>query len=886
MKTYPLQPLWQQPDAILLQARLNALPGSSDNVYEMDEWTFQDIRQRKYTISFVLSAKVLGKYPEWLRAQGIDPMSLTKQLFLLLAERIAVSSYRVAYRGLLSWLAAMANSNIMKLDRGGLSEVLTFRLTHTLSVNGVHSAPFISSYNSLSALGLTRLQAICEELGLDWFGRGLSDAVTVKALKSLIPTLTEGELTYKDWKQGKSFNLLTLDHGQYYVEHCLNVFEEHFPLALALKQTMLDAPKIYESLDLSSELIPSTLTRILEGHSAEEINKDAPNHIRRIQNAVLDHFRALYRQTRFEHELLQDCTLRDFAEALSLPQSPENIDRIRIIVSSWLNESSQKETEQLLNQCQNSIPWSLFKTTLESIKQRSFSAFIFMPTTEFFSRLGFEYNGGVGMVNQFVSWVAKAGLTSVVALTGWRKSEFGFPWSKIQRSRNTDKLDEYAFPYRYQVDWYVYKTNGKVRALREITFGTVNLINRLRLLNASDPNEPCLYSTTAAKQDAFNSDIAVEKAVIGLWPHFVHQYPGFILLDDLTIWQSLKEKELSGGLLSMQQHREKERLLARRSAQDWGSLKIDENLRTAWHKARTDWPRISFMWSKNEKSNQGWLVKYRQKLLHRDWTDILDTHLSTETRNWFFSLKTKDIASRNEISRTIMNELMCDALYPSPHAFRHMWAESVYRRFDGDAGWIIRSQFKHISQTMWLAYIRDKDNRPIHQRSKLAAINSLVANFLRHNGEGYAGQMNTLLRRLSKKTKILTPDEQKKLAATLASQEIENLKANPWGYCLLMRRSRHMAKCADGGEPLRHNASPDLCLGCIHNLMQTSNVEWMIFHISPHVEALKNPIVPDLFKKSSYDLVRNTARHVRKLNPDHDALTEIETVLSNYQRAA
>lgn len=122
---------------------------------------------------------------------------------------------------------------------------------------------------------------------------------------------------------------------------------------------------------------------------------------------------------------------------------------------------------------------------------------------------------------------------------------------------------------------------------------------------------------------------------------------------------------------------------------------------------------------------------------------------------------------------------------------------------------MIRSQFKHISQHMWLAYIRDKDNRFDHQRAKLAVTHSLVANFLNHKGEGYAGQMSVLLRRLSQKTRVLTTDEQKELAAKLATQEIENLKANPWGYCLLMRRSRHKAQCAEGVSPCATMRAPN-----------------------------------------------------------------------------
>ncbi len=886
MRTNQAQPLWRQPDVIQLQARLNALQGSSSNAYEADEWTFQDDRQKRYSISFDLTKKVLNAYPQWVQAQGISPVSLTKQLFIHLAERTSVSSYLTIYRGLLFWIAAMASNQIMTLGREGLSDVLRFRLTHILSSKGIYPTPSIISCSAVQALGLAKLQTACEELGLTWFSRSLSSALVNKALKELIPSLTEGDLTYSDWKQGKSFNLLTLDHGRYYVEHCLNVSEEHFPLALALKQTMLDAPQIYQSLNLSMEIIRITLPGILEGRSAEDISKSSPNYIRRIQKVVLDHFRSVYRQIRFEHQLLQDDTLRDLADALSLRQSPENIDRLRIILWSWFNRRSREETEPLLDQCQNSISWSLFEKKLESIKQRSFSTPLFMPTTEFFSKLGFEYKGGPGMVTQFISWVAKAGLTSIVALTGWRKSEFGFPWSAIKRTRNTDTLDQYAFPYRYQVDSYVYKTNGKVRTLREVTFGTVNKIDQLRRLNNSDADQPCLYKYQADKRQRSDSSIAVENAVTNLWPHFVHQYPGFILLDDLESWHSLTERESGGELLTTQQHREQERLLAQRSAQEWGSLTVDDNLRAAWSRARAEWPRLSFIWSKASKTNRGWVVNYRQGTLRPDLSELLNANLSTEIRDWFFSLSVSEITENKEIGRKLANEITVDALYPSPHAFRHMWAESVYRRFDGDAGWMIRSQFKHISKKMWLAYIRDKDNRFEHQRAKFAVLHSLVANFLRHKGEGYAGQMQTLLRRLSRQTKILTPDEQKELAVNLATQEIENLKSNPWGYCLLMRRSRHKAKCSQGGEPMRHNASPNLCMGCIHNLMQTSNVEWMIFHISAHVEALNDPIVPDVFKKSSYDLVHNTARHLRKLDPNHEALPEIEAVLSIYRRAA
>lgn len=311
---------------------------------------------------------------------------------------------------------------------------------------------------------------------------------------------------------------------------------------------------------------------------------------------MFDHFRSVYQKTRFEHELFKEDTLRDIAVTLGLTQSPENVDRLRVILWAWFRQGRRDEIEQLLDDCETSISWALFEKTLESVKRRCFSAPMPMLTPEFFAKLGLEkdFSAGMGVVSQFISRVTKAGLTSVVALTGWRKSEFGFPWSAIQQTNNTDKLDEYAFPHRYQVDWYVHKTNGRVRTLREITFGTVTIIDRLRRLNNSGSEQPCSYMSNSAKKDPSDSSRPVDGAVVNLWSNFVHHYAGFVLLDDLKIWQTLVESEASEGVLTMQQHRDRERLLSQRSAQEWDSLTVDESLRVAWSRARTEWPRLSF----------------------------------------------------------------------------------------------------------------------------------------------------------------------------------------------------------------------------------------------------------------------------------------------------
>ncbi len=276
------------------------------------------------------------------------------------------------------------------------------------------------------------------------------------------------------------------------------------------------------------------------------------------------------------------------------------------------------------------------------------------------------------------------------------------------------------------------------------------------------------------------------------------------------------------------------------------------------------------------------MFRYKEGTLRPDWIDLLDTHLSQEVKSWIQFLPENQLYSVHAIT-SVLGCLMENIVYPSPHAFRHMWAESVYRRFDGDAGWMIRSQFKHISRTMWLAYIRNKDNRRMHEQVKIKVISSLVNNYILHKGDGYTGQFHTWLRRVLKKIKLKTPHEQRKYATQLENREIINIKANPWGYCLLKRRTKGKAKCAEMGEPMRHNASPDLCLGCNHNLMQVENLEWSLLHVMSHTEALKNPIVPAIFKESSYELVKNVFQHVRTMNPNHAAMQEFQEILESYK---
>lgn len=878
-------------DSSEAQALLDALPSSNDNLFDDMTWHFENQRGRPVTIDFNDLSGMSEKHPDWLLVNTVDWVVLTKWIWLSLASTTTPNRYIHLISGLKLLWAVMAHHNLTQLTQDNCTFVMEFLLMHGWRESGASKNLSIKSYgNFMSQIQFNRWRLALSARGLDWISRSLTDLFVNKQLKVLIPAITDDELTARDWKEGGSFDLLTLDHGRYYVEHCLAFFEKQYPLAMALASTFRAIPELAASGGYAKITVSNLVPQILQGCLAEDLRRQHVSSSfttqKNVHGLVTHYFKAAYQQALFEAALRQDESVTSFVKACGLQPSSENTDRMRVILWDWLRRKDKAEAQRLLDEGQK-VPWMVFEKQLGVVKKRCAQQSCSIPSSEDYKAIGLVEGEKVSWSSsyprQLIHLVAKAGLTAMVALTGWRGSEFGFPRSAIKRTRNDDKLDQYAFPWRYQVDWYVFKTSGKVRQLREVSFSTFLIAEQMQQLVGANDEEPCLYALKKGNKDPSESADTVRRGVRDLWGHFVSHYSGFKQLDDWATWLALQESRDKSRPFAKDEQREFERLLAQRSAEQWAHLSIDTNLKEAWQRARKEWPRLELFFSGRSKEDRtAWLVRYCDGVLRPDWQALLDMHLSENIKDWIHSLP-KDKLKSKHVSTTVMNDLMEGTLYPSPHAFRHMWAEAVYRRFDGDAGWMIRSQFKHIARSMWLAYIRDKDNRPGHEKAKTQVISSLVHNYLRHQGEGYAGQLDTWLRRLFKKTSVLSPEEQEKLAHHLATVEIENIKSNPWGYCLLKRRTRSKAKCAEMGEPMRHKASPDLCLGCIHNLMQTENVEWALFHVATHVEALRNPAVPAIFKASSYDLVKNVTRHVRTLNPQHEALTELKEVLDTYR---
>ncbi|MBO7928088.1 hypothetical protein J5X91_17785 [Pseudoalteromonas sp. K222D] len=244
-----------------------------------------------------------------------------------------------------------------------------------------------------------------------------------------------------------------------------------------------------------------------------------------------------------------------------------------------------------------------------------------------------------------------------------------------------------------------------------------------------------------------------------------------------------------------------------------------------------------------------------------------------------------------EVNKELSHFLYAECLYPTPHAFRHMWAEAVFRRFDGDAGWMIRSNFKHISESMWVAYIANKADVNIHQQLKINIASSLMKNWLRNKGANTSGRYHTFLKRLFKNTSITSFQEADSLIDKISETDVISVKANPWGYCINRYSTTSFAKCAEDGEAKPRNAKPDLCLGCINFMTDRTNVDYIIEQSWQHIDLLRSGYIEDIpkqFVDTSIAFISNAKKRIAELSPDHKVLriyNEILHSLSNKLRS-
>lgn len=896
-------------DRVHLQGILNNIKSKQANSLDDIEWVFTDVK-----IDFSIIKSLEKTYPFYDLKRIISPTWLAKILFLASIDgKHNATLIRATFDSIAKTFFYLAENRRQYITKKNLHEYVVYMLMNGVSNGRVSNrlTPVCYKYYRLGIASSEWLNII-KEYSLPKIGFSEFESIKTieKELKNAIETLSAGNLTFRDWKDGGSFNLLTLEYGRYYVEHCVEFFNKNINIAIALRNTVENSGSIAKMAgfkineDYLYSGIGPAIIQFLMGKEVDDLKphykkKYSADWWKNLQKCTLDYFKKELSVLSIMDKLTSEQTVIKIA-------TEAGIETFTDFHKEWITYLVEAECTIILNKNSTKAK-ELASLEIESIRKvvgqtidvdniiigikeeinyvlSSEISSSFIPTQNFYKSNGIEENGSTSTyVHNFLRSVEDAGIILCVAFTGWRESEFGFSLNDFNIQANLDLIDQYAHPIHYEIKWIVPKTNGNTKLEREIIRSVYRCAIQLSTLVGANDNAPCLYSTNALAKDVRNSGYFIKSAVGSLWKHFVLHYTPFKQLELLEELHSLKNK----AELSYFDSIRCSDLLKQYQDENWGLLDQDVKLKEAHQRAKDEFDRVSFFL--NFDRRRGFIWKYKEGTLNKEHTALVDQYLSEETKSTILALNSEDEVNQ-EFTSAVMNEILGDCLYPTPHAFRHMWAEAVYLRFDGDVGWMIRSNFKHISPNMWLAYIRNKNNGHQNERVKRKVASALLRNYIRKRevdnegnvgefGNDYAGAMNSMLRRLFRNTKTWTIDELDKAIDHFALTEIEDIKSNPWGFCILKKRHQNHAKCAELGVPQRQNASPAFCLGCQNNLTQSGNIDGILLGISNDTKVLTNPKIPHIYQRASYTTVKNALVHLKKLKADEAFILKIENVL-------
>lgn len=872
------------------QGVFNLLSEPGGNVFSEDVWIFSATEEEKVTIDFSQLTQAQSLYVSHANCDLADLQKCTKQVWILLAEGCQLKDYKIKYRILERFWGAMSNLDIQILSKKNIADYITFLLTHTWTNGNAVRSPKLSSGANLNQMfPLDELRNAFFVVGLDVISRDLTESNYRKMLKGLISELTDDELSYADWIAGGTLDNLTLDYGKYYIEHCIDIFEKNIALVTAIESTYRSASEVAEKLGYKTSTVTDLLPKVLQGHSPEEINQSKSatelSTIKSVCEAVSETFKRHYRDALVVENIFNFEKIIALVNQCGLQASQDIIDRMQVIAWHYTIGESKRDIEKLVTEFDPYVPPQVFFDNFNKVIYDIPEEKLKVPCEDDYLAIGLKRptskkDAANSFPRQLPLLIRSAGVVVFVALNGWRKSEFTFPIGQVQRIRNTDKFDQFSFPYRYQVNWVIPKTHGKKKEDREITFYAYTVLKRISMSHAPEPNSPCLYKTARRTATSKDNGQQIRRALCEPWEHFVGNYRRFKELDIFEQWEKLEKKR---GGLTEREKRQYAKIVAAKPIRFWREFVVDPCLRQARDRFSLELPAILFSdYGGKNRGKIDWLRKYRDGVLNPEWTSLLNRELPADTKKYIAELSDSDCTVPSVI-KYVSSFVLEGKLYPNPHSFRHIWAEAVYRRFDGDVGWMIRSVFKHVSRRMWVAYVENKSNRVLHEKAKYNVISSLVQGYLNKKGVGYGGQFHRWMQRLTWLTSVRSYSESDLIAKELVENEILDITANPWGYCLLKRRTMSKAKCAVDGVPNRKNASPQLCIGCPNNLMASENLDWMLLHVQAHAVTLRHPDVPMMLRRASFDLIKKATARVKEIEEGHEALSELEALLEEFQ---
>lgn len=760
-----------------------------------------------------------------------------------------------------------------RFDRKGMSTRLSAPAYH--STYGFCN--LIDQHDALQAIGVSGL--VDNKLTKKMYNSALNNVC-----KSLMG------LTLSEYKKGGSLNFLTLEIGQYYMDYLRGCYEDNYLYTLICKRSI---SAVYNNIGVN------------EG---ENQNAGSVNQWRLI---ILDTIRGTYQfnkksnttglnsdelhyatklvlfneyQKNFEKIMaVREKNILMVVRELGLESRFDAVEVVRLLMLQKyfpFNASKHPEDIWLDYLC------SLSRTTVDSHKlnkitiediyglMRKFIDKQRLEEEAFFNSLHVWFvdlvrDSRVRGIVDFIfalDRVADAMTCLMVGWLGYRKSEYGFPLSAIHIEPNLDILDNSHVPFRFKLKWVVPKTNGALKLDREITSQCYQVALELNELFQPSNGGPCLYKSSGSikNQPTSNqSGVYLEKRVKSNWFGFVQRYMPF---NDVLELERLSMKENIELSLS---HKQRFKELIQRydlsSARGKHLLESSKELREGLVILNCTYvagarPLECF---KNS------LIEYQQTgdISNLEHKKVVEKYLSEETKIWLSS-------SNSRIDRRAMKSISTELLrcvsYPTPHAFRHIWAEAVLMRYQGDVGAAVRHQFCHMDDSFFMAYLRDKEARSLISVARPKVLNSIIDTLLIEHkaiGRNYLGGFARFVGRSVNITQVVTPSELRALREQITSRVI-SVNSAQYATCIPREGAEARAKCAEFGDINPHNAKLAFCLDCTNALITEGNLRGIWEVVQPFIKESLHEDIMGFMVQHHLPTLRSSERRVKEMRLD------------------
>lgn len=785
---------------------------------------------------------------------SISPKTLAKILFVGIVS--CLSNLRTVYIGAMHSIKMLfyylTEKKTISLQTNEIEPFLCFYLLNDMEIAELKALISPHAYTSRPILNhLRKIKSTLYRYGIS----GVIDTLPDSELKSKMNSACEAmlDMTFNDYQEGGSFNYLGLDVGKHYVDHCHLFFEEHFLFVSAMEATLQAAPE-----DQWREKHKKLLAKILLGRTLseeKEISRVPLETRLHYESQVHDIFRQAYESNIKLSLLFKLSTVSHFVDLIGLSNRYDAQEFIRsLFIVEVFGVQAGKTKRSIWEEYKTAVKaqGEHFLISLDGFEQHlrdyvvknsralpttqdSLRNFLREKTSHLLSVFSLSGVRGKKNLQHIRTKVHQVGALCFLAATGWRRSELGFTFSELKISKNNDGLDNFYTPWRFHIHWLVPKTNGKSKTMREITSTSYILLSQLACFLPNNQDKPVMGK----------GDFIYEASKL-LWPDFVQNY--------VLFYENYPAYE--GHDASIQK--------VKREVQRTFPLYQLANKSNDLKEASSGY-------------HSGEIPEEQRQLLKENLPQaMLDKLASPDI----------ELTQKNVLS--IKSALLRDVKYPSPHAFRHMWAEAVLMRYRGPVGSFIRANFQHMDERFFMAYLRDKDMKLINEHAERSFISYVSQQYAELGRDAFGESVSQLPRYIElsvSKTSVLSHEKYLKKVTTVANERIESVKANPWGTCIRRAGTDFRAACSQGGIPHTHDASPKLCLGCTNADITKANLRGIMVYTRQEVEACLNPNLPPQLKMPHIDTIKRAVSVVKKLKAKSSNPSRYDKAIADFEEA-